>query len=100
MKAGDRLLCIKKGAWTYVLSGEIYPYKSPKYGEIVTIKSINYRGSLFLVGYQHPHVPRHFIPLQPSTNALSKELAEDFIEQDTKVREQEVERVFSLTESF
>lgn len=36
----------------------------------------------------------------PFTNALTKELANDFIERDKKVREVEHEKVFSLTADF
>ena len=89
-KVGDKVVCFDA---TNQLRGGLIR------GDFYTVTKIGQRGGIKIIGLPKYHWAWRFRKIQP-TNALSKELAEDFIEQDSKVREQEVERVFSLTESF
>ncbi len=81
-------------------------YNHPKDGQIVVVTQCPiYSFSYDVVGYEVDLDGRdvsfnkkHFREIQ--TNTISKKLAESFIKEDSKVREQEHEKVFSLTREF
>lgn len=98
MKVGDRVVCIKKGAWSGI------PSNDPKYGDeciIIYVGDILGTVYLKLKGYNDKYSITRFRKIEPNfTNALTRKLAEDFIEEDSKVIETERERVLNLNAEF
>lgn len=79
-----KMVCTKKGAWTGLKSGAIYPFASPNYGEIVTViseRTVNGERGLVLAEYTRiaPNGnpmswnARHFRPINPDEPTAAQE---------------------------
>ena len=93
IKVGDTVVCIKRGEWRGDTTGEVCD--GPSYGDELIIERISHRGSFIFSKWIFRYNPVKFRKISPATfkNALTKELADDFIEQDEKVIEVEKEIV-------
>jgi len=75
MKAGDRVVCIKKGQWQNTITSE--PVCGPKYGDILIIDGVNDRGYLLFEQYRY-QLGRNDFGLLPERFAI---LQDNFAEQ-------------------
>jgi hypothetical protein len=112
MKAGDRVICIKRLPWRGVISGDIY--NGPKHNEKLIIEKVNSDGCLRFAEYPLVegigYMPQHFRKLDDSTSgfistSLSKELAKEAgkVKKDEGSEEEkylEEEKVFTTEEEF
>ncbi len=94
MKVGDKRVFKKVGN-----NADYYP----KDGSIVIINSACECGcgGYFIDGFKDVYGACELLPIEPNfTNALTRKLATDFIEEDSKVIETERERVLTLNGEF
>ena len=101
MKVGDRVVCISNHDYWENSNGcvNLGPIKD----EILPIIRIDSDGGLVFNKYDQNegYNPKCFRKIEPNfTNALTRKLAEDFIEEDNKVIETERERVLNLNAEF
>lgn len=102
-KKGDEVLCIDDSdlLWKDLEAGKHYTISRVDYDNYADAKTGKQIVVLFLVEVDksQPFNSARFI--KPNTDSLSKQLAEEFIEQDAQQKEIDVpERVFSTTEDF
>ena len=96
-KVGDKVVCIDPVG--NLKKGQVYTVKRFEYfhGEqIIDIGEKSYVSGV--LGEISWYTAKRFRKL--SNNSLSRELAEEFIENDKKVKEQEYEKVLTLSEEF
>lgn len=111
MRVGDKVVCID-AVWNNLKDGSASVRNHhPKKYKVYTVESkIIERGYDFLIFKEIPYFDKwgdresyyinQFRKVEPNfSNAITKELADDFIEQDGK-RELEIERIFNLNAEF
>lgn len=98
MKVGDKVICIDDSI------GTVVPIRPLKKGDVYTLSYVGKRvdGRVMVLIKEVDTMGRcygsRFRKVKPKS--ITKQLAESFIEEDSKVREQEHEKVFSLTREF
>lgn len=105
MKVGDKVVFNESYRGEIKNLCRIVGADMPEKGKAYIVQKISYdrRGVLvseLKTGKYIDWAIRLWIKVEPRTNALSSKLATEFIEQDKKVKEQEYEKVFTLTAKF